>query len=74
MLEDQALDRVYRIGQTKEVTTTRYIVAKTLEEVCLIFLPALDDNPESYMFPEHPPSATKKEKLSRASLCAITRP
>ena len=36
MLEDQALDRVYRIGQTKEVTTTRYIVANTLEEVCRI--------------------------------------
>ena len=36
MLEDQALDRVYRIGQTKEVTTTRYIVANTLEEVCQI--------------------------------------
>ncbi|CAD6567877.1 MAG: hypothetical protein ASARMPRED_001174 [Alectoria sarmentosa] len=32
MVEDQALDRVYRIGQTKEVTTTRYIVNKTLEE------------------------------------------
>ena len=34
MLEDQALDRVYRIGQKKEVTTTRYIVKRTLEEVC----------------------------------------
>ena len=34
MVEDQALDRVYRIGQKKEVTTTRYIVKKTLEEVC----------------------------------------
>jgi SNF2 family DNA or RNA helicase len=33
MLEDQALDRVYRIGQKKEVTTTRYIVSKTLEGV-----------------------------------------
>lgn len=33
MLEDQALDRVYRIGQTKEVTTIRYIVKGTLEEV-----------------------------------------
>ena len=32
MLEDQALDRVYRIGQKKEVTTTRYIVANTLEQ------------------------------------------
>ena len=33
MIEDQALDRVYRIGQKKEVTTTRYVVKKTLEEV-----------------------------------------
>lgn len=35
MIEDQALDRVYRIGQKKEVTTTRYIVNGTLEDVCL---------------------------------------
>lgn len=42
MLEDQALDRVYRIGQTKEVTTTRYIVANTLEEVCWILLTLVD--------------------------------
>lgn len=34
MLEDQAFDRVYRIGQTKEVTTIRYIVKGTFEEVC----------------------------------------
>lgn len=33
MIEDQALDRVHRIGQTKEVTTVRYIVKNTLEEV-----------------------------------------
>ena len=33
MVEDQALDRVHRIGQTKEVTTVRYIVRNTLEEV-----------------------------------------
>ena len=33
MIEDQALDRVHRIGQTKEVTTVRYIVNNTLEEV-----------------------------------------
>lgn len=33
MLEEQALDRVYRIGQTKEVKTVRYIVSGTLEEV-----------------------------------------
>ena len=33
MVEDQALDRVHRIGQAKEVTTVRYIVNNTLEEV-----------------------------------------
>lgn len=33
MLEDQALDRVYRIGQTKKVTTIRYVVKGTVEEV-----------------------------------------
>ena len=33
MVEDQALDRVHRIGQTKEVTTIRYIVRNTIEEV-----------------------------------------
>jgi len=32
MLEDQALDRVYRIWQMKEVTTVRYVVRGTLEE------------------------------------------
>lgn len=36
MLEDQALDRVYRIGQMKEVTTVRYVVKGTLEEASQI--------------------------------------
>ena len=35
MLEDQALDRVYRIGQKKRVKTVRYIVKGTLEEVSM---------------------------------------
>ena len=35
MIEDQALDRVYRIGQKKKVKTVRYIVKGTLEEVRL---------------------------------------
>ena len=33
MIEEQALDRVYRIGQTKHVTTVRYIVKDSFEEV-----------------------------------------
>lgn len=46
MIEDQALDRVYRIGQKKEVTTTRYIVNGTLEDVCLstCYFPAVYSN------------------------------
>lgn len=33
MVKHQALDRVQRTKQTKEVTTIRYIVRHTLEEV-----------------------------------------
>lgn len=32
-LEDQALARIHRIGQTKEVTTVRFIVKDSFEEV-----------------------------------------
>ncbi|EGR47680.1 uncharacterized protein TRIREDRAFT_63568, partial [Trichoderma reesei QM6a] len=34
-LEDQALARIHRIGQTKEVTTIRFIVKDSFEEVCV---------------------------------------
>ncbi len=34
-LEDQALDRVHRMGQTKAVTTVRYITKNSIEEVYL---------------------------------------
>jgi uncharacterized membrane protein len=34
MAEAQAIDRVHRIGQTREVTVTRYIVSNTIETVC----------------------------------------
>ncbi|KAM0492508.1 hypothetical protein ACHAP8_009863 [Fusarium lateritium] len=32
MVEAQALDRVYRIGQAEDVIVTRYIVSKSIEE------------------------------------------
>lgn len=35
MVEQQALDRLHRIGQKKEVITTRYIVKNSIEEVGL---------------------------------------
>ena len=35
MSESQALDRIYRLGQLKEVTTTRYIMRGTWEEQVL---------------------------------------
>ena len=41
MLEEQALDRVHRIGQTKPVTTVRYIVKDSFEEVSLLLLSSL---------------------------------
>jgi SNF2 family DNA or RNA helicase len=33
MAEAQAVDRVHRIGQSREVTVTRYIVINTVETV-----------------------------------------
>jgi SWI/SNF-related matrix-associated actin-dependent regulator of chromatin subfamily A3 len=33
MAEEQALDRVHRLGQTREVVTIRYIVKDSIEEV-----------------------------------------
>jgi hypothetical protein len=33
MAEEQALDRVYRLGQTREVIAIRYIVKNSIEEV-----------------------------------------
>ena len=33
MLEEQALDRVHRIGQTRDVMTIRYIVSNSIETV-----------------------------------------
>ena len=62
MLEDQALDRVYRIGQTKEVTTTRYIVKGTLEEVGVIGISTIVIV-EANFFEEHPSSAVEKAGL-----------
>lgn len=32
MVEQQALDRLHRIGQKKEVVTTRYIIKNSIEE------------------------------------------
>jgi len=33
MAEEQALDSVYRLGQTREVLAIRYIVKDSIEEV-----------------------------------------
>lgn len=35
-LEDQALARVHRLGQMKEVTTIRFYIRDSFEEVCLL--------------------------------------
>ena len=38
MVEEQALDRVHRFGQTEDVTTVRYIIKDTWEEVSRYFI------------------------------------
>ena len=37
-MEDQALARVHRLGQQKEVTTVRFFVRDTFEEVSNVFV------------------------------------
>lgn len=39
MAEEQALDRVHRIGQTQPVIATRYVVSESVEEVCIPHVP-----------------------------------
>lgn len=38
MMEEQALCRIHRMGQKKEVTTIRYIMKNSFEEVCYVYL------------------------------------
>jgi hypothetical protein len=35
-LEDQALSRIHRMGQRLEVTTVRFVVRDSFEEVCAL--------------------------------------
>lgn len=71
MLEEQALDRVYRIGQTKEVTTVRYIVQGTLETVCSNWQNGFPLKTLDLTFAiEHSSSAVKEKKSGRASICS----
>jgi hypothetical protein len=41
MAEEQAIARVHRIGQQRQVTATKYITADSIEEVSNIPLPLL---------------------------------
>lgn len=43
MAEEQALDRVHRMGQTQEVVATKYVVKDSIEEVSLRSLVARAD-------------------------------
>jgi SWI/SNF-related matrix-associated actin-dependent regulator of chromatin subfamily A3 len=38
MIEEQALCRVHRVGQKREVTTVRYLIRGSFEEVCHLHL------------------------------------
>ena len=37
-IEDQALARVHRLGQSRPVTTIRYVMKDSFEEVCYLAL------------------------------------
>ena len=45
MAEEQALDRVHRMGQTKQVVAIRYVVEESIEEVSRYFLVSASNNP-----------------------------
>jgi SWI/SNF-related matrix-associated actin-dependent regulator of chromatin subfamily A3 len=34
-IEEQALDRIHRIGQTRPVTTVKFIIEKSFEQVSI---------------------------------------
>lgn len=36
MIEEQALCRVHRVGQRRNVTTVRYLMRNSFEEVCVL--------------------------------------
>ena len=68
MAEEQALDRIHRLGQTRPVTTIRYIMKDTWEEVSV-----LDERLSSAKLTvsECGQIARQKETLSR--VCAFER-
>jgi SWI/SNF-related matrix-associated actin-dependent regulator of chromatin subfamily A3 len=45
MAEEQALDRVHRLGQTREVQAIRYIVRDSIEEVSHGVMPDMTEKP-----------------------------
>lgn len=43
MAEEQALDRVHRMGQTRDVVATRYVVKESIEEVSILLFCVLSE-------------------------------
>jgi hypothetical protein len=42
-VEEQAFARIHRMGQLQEVTTIRYVVNNSFEDVCLCFPPTTNE-------------------------------
>jgi hypothetical protein len=40
-VEEQAMARIHRIGQTRPVTAIRYVMEGSIEEVCFLLLSGL---------------------------------
>jgi len=83
MIEEQALCRVHRVGQRRNVTTIRYVMRDSFEEVCYTF-PSLRPSsisclwrPESCyenqmltLFPQQVVQIQKRKKLlAKVTFC-----
>jgi SWI/SNF-related matrix-associated actin-dependent regulator of chromatin subfamily A3 len=66
MVEEQALARIHRIGQTKEVMTIRYVMKDSLEEV----ISTSASNHQRLIFIARHKSSESEEAVGGS--CAIT--
>lgn len=65
-IEDQAVDRVYRLGQTRETTVWRLVMEDSIEDRVL----AIQENKRKLMLEAFRETATRKKVDDRATRVA----
>lgn len=73
MVEAQAVDRVYRIGQMQEVTVIRYIVPDSVETVSIFFLLCSDVQLQAADYTVQYVQVVQQEKMNMINQTNITR-